>query len=92
MRSLATITQAGIASSEAEIRCPAICGNTPVRKATYTPRVLDATVASPVVNTRNSSDRVIFSRYGRITSADSIPTKMFAALESYSAPLIFIVR
>jgi hypothetical protein len=46
----------------------------------------------PVVNTSNNSERVILSRYGRITSADSIPTKMFAALESDSAPLIFIVR
>jgi len=41
---------------------------------------------------RNNSERVIFSKYGRITSADSMPTKMFAALESDSAPLIFIVR
>jgi len=56
------------------------------------PSVLDATVAMPVVNTSNNSERVIFSRYGRTTSADSIPTKMFAALESDSAPLIFIVR
>ena len=47
---------------------------------------------SPVVNTSNNSERVILSKYGRMTNADSIPTKMLAAPHSDSAPLIFIVR
>jgi hypothetical protein len=59
---LATTTEAGIARTEAEMRCPAISGNKPVRNETYTPSVLDATVAIPVVNIKNNSERVIFSR------------------------------
>src|SRR5262249_60192717 len=60
--SLETTIEARIATTDAAKRCPAICGNTPVINATYTPRVLDATVAIPVVKTTNNSERVILSR------------------------------
>src|SRR5262245_60731122 len=86
-----TIT-AGMAMTEADSRCPAICGNNPVRKATYIPRVLDATVAMPVPSVVSSSDLVILARYGRITRADSTPTKMLAAPHNDSAPLVPIGR
>jgi hypothetical protein len=75
-RTLAITTPAGIASKEAESRCPAIRGNTSCKKATYSPSVLEATLHIPVVSNISSSDFVIRSRYGRTTSADSIPTKI----------------
>jgi hypothetical protein len=60
--SLVTTTIAGIESTDAESRCPAICGKELCKKTTYMPRVVEATVAIPEPSTVSNSDRVIRSR------------------------------
>jgi hypothetical protein len=86
--SLAMATAAGADMTLAHSRCAPMLGMAPLRIATYAAITPPAIVAMPAFITQNSSDSVISSTYGRMSSGASVmPMKMFAATASDSAPL-----
>src|SRR5512136_1589112 len=92
MTSLAMTTQAGAEMNEAETRWRAIVGISFWSIITYMASTVEAMVPMPAVMMVPSSDTVMSLRWGRMTRADSTPTKMLAETDSDSAPLIRMVR
>jgi hypothetical protein len=84
---------AGTLTMEADRIWPIAAGTTGARITPYRAITVPAMPAMPHVMTMKSSPRLITPRYGRTTSgASTMPTKMFAAADSPTAPPIPIAR
>ena len=91
--SFAMTSAAGADMMEAAARCPAAPGTNGSIIAAYAAKTVPEIVASPAVMIAIITERVMPSTYGFTTSGDSIiPTKMFDAVHSVSAPEVRIVR
>jgi len=84
----AVTSAAGAERSDAEIRCPAIVGNTSRRVKTYKAKTFEATVAIPTLRTVQASERVMSFKCALTVNADSMPTKILLAATIDSAPEI----
>ena len=85
----AITTAAGALIMDAVSRCPAGSDTMPDMKLAYTANTVPAIVAIPAVIIMNSSERLMFVRYGRTNSGDStMPIKTFEAVAKLAAPLI----
>ena len=83
--------QAGIVRKDAAIKCPVIVGKVGRRKPAYIPRTVEEIEPKQLARIAQSSLLVMLSKKGLTATTDSIPTKILAAPERDSAPLVPIV-